>query len=286
VRAGDLRVLDDRPLGDELAVLHGDGDDLHRRARADARAERGADLETTVSLSFEDALSGAQLTIPVERDVTCPHCHGSRAEPGTSPAVCPECDGRGVRSRDQGFFAMSETCPRCGGLGSIVEHPCTTCAGRGSVRRTKRYTIRIPAGVKDGARIRLPGRGGDGLAGGPAGDLYVRVNVGDSATFARRGDDFTVEVPVTFPEAALGAEIEVPTPDGGRVRVKVPAGSSDGRTLRVRGRGAPKTGGGQGDLLVRLRVQVPGTLSRAQREALEKYAALDGGADVRAELLR
>ncbi len=248
------------------------------------RPERGADLETSVNLSFDDALSGAQLTIPVERDVTCATCHGSRAEPGTSPTVCPECEGRGVRTRNQGFFSMSETCPRCAGEGTIVESPCHTCAGRGRVRRTKRYTIRIPAGVKDGARIRLPGRGGDGAAGGPPGDLFVRVNVEASTRFARRGDDFTVDVPVTFPEAALGSEIEVPTPSGGQVRLRVPEGSTDGRTLRVRGHGAPKTGGGTGDLLARLRLQVPSTLTRAQREALERYADLDGGADARAEL--
>ena len=251
---------------------------------AGVRAERGADLETSVQLSFEDALHGAQLTIPVERDVPCHTCHGTRAAPGTSPTVCPECNGRGVRSRNQGFFAISETCPRCQGAGTIVETPCPTCAGTGTERRTKRYTIRIPAGVKDGARIRLPNRGGAGLSGGPAGDLYVRVNVADSPVFARRGDDFLVEVPVTFPEAALGAQIEVPTPQGERVRVKVPAGSTDGKTLRVRGRGAPLDGGRSGDLLVRLRLQVPPKLSRQQREALEKYAVLDGGADIRSDL--
>jgi molecular chaperone DnaJ len=266
--------------------------DLFGRVRGGGRgqaasAERGADLETAVTLSFDDALRGAQLTIPIERDVTCPSCHGTRAEPGTTPKVCPECNGRGVRSRNQGFFSISETCPQCSGSGTIVETPCTTCAGRGMTRRTKRYTIRVPAGVRDGARIRLPGRGGEGTRGGPAGDLYVRVNVGDSPIFTRRGDDFLVDVPVTFPEAALGAEIEVPTPAGTRVRVKIPAGSADGKTLRVRGHGAPVAGNGRaGDLLVRLRVVVPGSLSRAQREALEKYANLDGASDVRAELFR
>jgi molecular chaperone DnaJ len=252
-----------------------------------AAPERGVDLQTNVTLSFDDALSGAQLTIPVEKDVTCDTCHGTRAAPGTVPTTCPECKGRGVRSRNQGFFSLSEPCLRCGGNGTIIDTPCPACNGRGKLSRMKRYTVRIPAGVKDGARIRLPGRGGDGLAGGPPGDLFVLVNVTDSQVFERRGDDFVVDVPVTFPEAALGAEIEVPTPTGERVRVKVPGGSGDGKVLRVRGRGSPISGGDRrGDLLVRLRLIVPSKLSRQQREALEKFAVLDGGADVREVLFR
>jgi molecular chaperone DnaJ len=247
--------------------------------------ERGVDLQTSVNLSFDDALAGAQLTIPVERDVTCPACHGTRAAPGTSPVTCPDCKGRGVRSRNQGFFALSEPCLRCGGTGAIVETPCTECHGRGRIPRMKRYTVRIPAGVKDGARIRLPGRGGDGANGGPPGDLFVVVNVSASNLFERRGDDFLVEVPITFPEAALGGEIEVPTPSRERVRVKVPAGSGDGKTLRVKGRGAPVSNGDRrGDLLVRLKIIVPDKLTRQQREALERYAVLDGGVDVRSGL--
>ncbi len=248
--------------------------------------ERGTDLQTSVTLSFDDALTGVQLTIPVSKDVTCPDCRGTRAAPGTVPITCPECKGRGVRSRNQGFFSLSEPCLHCAGTGQIVERACPTCSGRGRVGRTKRYTVRIPAGVKDGARIRLPGRGGEGLSGGPPGDLFVLVNVSPSSLFERRGDDFLVEVPVTFPEAALGSQIEVPTPRRERVRVKVPAGTRDGRMLRVKGRGAALGGSEdkRGDLLVRLRVQVPDKLSRQQREALEKYAALDGGADIREEL--
>jgi molecular chaperone DnaJ len=246
---------------------------------------RGADLQTTVTLSFDDALNGVQLTIPIEKDTTCAACHGSGAAPGTSPVTCPDCKGRGVRSRNQGFFALSEPCLRCGGSGQIVETPCATCAGRGRVPRRKRYTVRIPAGVQDASRIRLPGRGGDGEHGGPPGDLYVSVNINPSSVFGRRGDDFIVEVPITFPEAALGAEIEIPTPDHRPVRVRVPAGSADGKLLRVKGRGAPVSGTHKhGDLLVRLRIVVPQKLSRAQTEALEKYAVLDGGADVRAGL--
>ncbi len=248
--------------------------------------ERGADLQTSVSLSFEDSLSGVQLTIPVEKEAACAACNGTRAAPGTSPMQCPDCKGRGVRSRNQGFFALSEACTRCAGTGAIVETPCAVCAGRGRVPRTKRYTVRIPAGVKDGAKIRLPGRGGDGAAGGPPGDLFVVVNVSGSQRFERRGDDFIVEVPITFAEAALGAQIEVPTPDRGRVRVRVPEGTGDGRMLRVKGRGAAVSGSSEriGDLLVRLRIQVPSSLTRQQREALERFAVLDGGVDIRAGL--
>jgi molecular chaperone DnaJ len=280
--AGDRGV----DLSDLLADLFGRVRGGGASGAARPAPERGADLQTSVTLSFDDALAGVQLTIPVSKDVTCPDCRGTRAAPGTSPIVCPECKGRGVKSRNQGFFALSEPCLNCGGTGQVVEHPCPTCAGRGRVGRTKRYTVRIPAGVKDGAKIRLPGRGGEGIAGGPAGDLYVLVNVSPSTLFERRGDDFIVEVPITFPEAALGAQIEVPTPNHQRVRVKVPGGTRDGRTLRVKGRGAAVGGSDakHGDLLVRLRVQVPEKLSRQQREALEKYAALDGGADIREAL--
>jgi len=242
-------------LSDLLADLFGRVRGGGPSGAARPAPERGADLQTSVTLSFDDALGGVQLTIPVSKDVTCPDCRGTRAAPGTSPTVCPECKGRGVKSRNQGFFALSEPCLNCGGTGQVVEHPCPTCSGRGRVGRTKRYTVRIPAGVKDGAKIRLPGRGGEGIAGGPAGDLYVLVNVSPSKLFERRGDDFIVEVPITFPEAALGRGAAV--------------GGSDAK---------------HGDLLVRLRVQVPEKLSRQQREALEKYASLDGGADIREAL--
>ncbi len=264
-------------LSDLLADLFG----RVRGGGARMAPERGSDLQTSVTLSFDDALSGAQLTIPVERDVTCQACHGTRAAPGTSPITCPDCKGRGVRSRNQGFFSLSEPCLRCGGAGSVVETPCPECNGRGRTPRSKRYTVKIPAGVRDGARIRLPGRGGDGANGGPPGDLFVLVHVSPSDRFERRGDDFVVEVPITFPEAALGGEIEVPTPSRERVRVKVPAGTADGKVLRVKGRGAPLTAERRGDLLVRLRILVPAKLSRQQREALERYAVLDGGVDVR-----
>jgi molecular chaperone DnaJ len=174
-----------------------------------------------------------------------------------------------VTSEDEGFFAFSRPCPRCGGNGTVVEKPCRTCHGSGRQRRTKRYTVKIPAGVRDGTQIRLKGKGEAGLAGGPPGDLIVTTRVAASPLFERRGADLVLEVPVTYAEAALGAEVEVPTPDG-RISLKVPAGSQDGKLLRVRGRGAPKlNGGGRGDLLARLRIAVPTKLSKAEREALE-----------------
>jgi molecular chaperone DnaJ len=268
-------------LGDLFGRARGGG----RGGRGGSRPSRGPDLETSVNLSFDDALTGVQLKIPVERDVNCATCHGSGAAPGTSPTVCPECDGRGVRSRNQGFFALSEPCPRCGGSGVVVEHPCETCHGRGKQRRTVKYVVRIPAGIQDGKQLRLPGKGGDGVDGGPAGDLLVTVRVGASPLFERRGDDLVLTVPISFAEAAMGAEIEVPTPDRSRVKVKVPAGSGPGKLLRLRGRGAPVPNSDkQGDLLVRLDLVVPQKLSRAQKDALEKFAALDGAHDLRSDL--
>lgn len=252
--------------------------------RGRPQARRGVDLETRVTLSFDDALRGARVTVPVDKDVNCTDCSGSGAAPGTSRSTCPDCGGTGERQVNQGFFAISEPCYRCGGRGTIVETPCTTCRGTGKTRRTKRYTVKIPAGIADGARIRVRGKGLDGEHGGSPGDLWVVVQVLPSERFARRGKDVIIDVPVTFPEAALGAEIDVPTPLGEKVRVKIPAGSADGKMLRVRGLGAPSDTGDDGSLLVRLKLIVPESLSTQQTEALEKFAALDGGNDPRAEL--
>jgi molecular chaperone DnaJ len=249
-------------------------------------AERGNDLQVGVTVTFADALAGARLTIPVDRLGQCAVCHGSGAKPGTSPTICPECRGRGVKAHSQGFFSLSAPCDRCGGAGTIIEHPCDTCHGDGRVRQTKRYVVGIPAGVKDGQRIRLPGKGEAGPHGGPFGDLYVQVSVEASPVFTRRGDDVIVDVPVLFVEAATGATIEVPTPDGETVRLKVPAGTSDGVMLRVKGRGAPVArSGDRGSLLARVKIVVPKKLTKAQRDALDKLAALSGP-NPREELLR
>ena len=256
-------------LGDLLGGLFGRTGGGGAGTRARPRAQRGADVGVVVNLSFEDSLKGLTTKIPVELDAPCPTCGGRGAEPGTTPTICPVCRGRGVTSEDEGFFAFSRPCPRCGGNGTVIEKPCRTCKGSGRQRRTKRYSVKIPAGVKDGTQIRLKGKGEPGLAGGPAGDLVVTTRVAASPLFERRGADLVIEVPVTYAEAALGAEVEVPTPDG-RISLKVPAGTQDGKLLRMRGQGAPKlNGGGKGDLLARVRVVVPTKLTKAEREAIE-----------------
>ncbi|HWM14302.1 MAG TPA: molecular chaperone DnaJ, partial [Gaiellaceae bacterium] len=256
-------------LGDLFGGLFGRMGGGGASARARPRAQRGADVSVSLNLSFEDSLKGLTTKIPVELELPCATCGGSGAEPGTTPTICPVCRGRGVTSEDEGVFAFSRPCPRCGGNGTVVEKPCRTCKGSGRQRRTKRYTVKIPAGVKDGTQIRLKGKGEPGLAGGPAGDLVVTTRVAASPLFERRGADLVIEVPVTYAEAALGAEVEVPTPDG-RISLKVPAGTQEGKLLRMRGQGAPKlNGGGKGDLLARVRVVVPTKLTKAEREAIE-----------------
>jgi molecular chaperone DnaJ len=239
--------------------------------RPESRAQRGSDVEVQVNLSFEDALRGVETKIPVTLDLACHTCGGSGAKPGTAPKVCPECGGRGVIAESQGFFALSQPCPRCRGNGTVIEDPCPTCHGAGRERRTKRYTVKIPAGAKDGTRIRLKGKGEAGWNGGPAGDLYVVTRVEPSKTFHRRGDDLLVDVHVPFTDAALGTTATVPTPDGGQVSVKIPAGSEDGKLLRVRGKGAPHLkGSGHGDLIARVKIDVPKKLSKKERELLEQ----------------
>jgi molecular chaperone DnaJ len=254
-------------LGDLLGGMFGGG-----ARRQGARAPvRGDDLETHVSISFEDSLEGVQVRVPVEAETVCSVCHGTGAEPGTSPIVCPVCAGRGVVSDSQGLFAFSQPCPRCQGNGAIVEKPCKRCHGRGRERTTKRYSVKIPAGARSGTRIRLKGKGEAGRNGGPAGDLFVVVDVAPSPLFERRGNDLVLDVPVTYAEAALGANVQIPTPEG-PVSLKVPAGTESGKLLRVKGRGAPQIkGNGRGDLLARVKVTVPKKLSKAEKEALEGY---------------
>jgi molecular chaperone DnaJ len=253
-------------LGDIFGGLFGG----RGRAQQQQRGRRGSDLEVEVRLSFEDSLKGVETTIPVQLETACRECGGSGAKPGTAPTLCPECKGRGVKAESQGLFALSQPCPRCRGNGTVIEDPCPTCRGTGRERRTKRYTVKIPAGVKDGSRIKLRGKGEAGFGGAEAGDLYVVTRVAPSSTYARRGDDLVVDVPVTYPEAALGAKVEVPTPDGS-VTVKVKPGTPDGTLLRVKGKGAPKLkGSGRGDVLARVKLTVPKKLTKKQRELLEE----------------
>ena len=246
---------------------------------------RGADIEGEVTIDFADALAGSLVSMQTTSDAACETCHGTGARPGTQPTVCRACQGSGMQtSTSGGVFAVSEPCRECRGRGMVVEDPCPTCAGSGRSRSTRTMQVRIPAGVTDGQRIRIKGKGGAGENSGAAGDLYVLVHVRPHKLFGRKGDHLTLTVPVTFAEAALGAEIEVPTLDGTGVRLKVPAGTPNGRTFRVRGRGV-KGGAVDGDMLVTVDVQVPRHLSEEARAALVEFQAKAGGGDPRAHLL-
>jgi molecular chaperone DnaJ len=265
-------------LGD-LGDLFGNLFNRGRRGggRADGRGagpQRGQDLETELQLSFEGAVKGVTTTVNLTSEVACHTCHGSGAKPGTMPITCPRCNGRGVLDDNQGFFSLSSPCPQCRGAGTIVEEPCPTCRGTGTELKARQVKVRVPAGVTDGQRIRLSGRGGPGRHGGPNGDLFVVVHVGGHPLFARDGRNLTISVPITYPEAALGAEIKVPTLDGLPVTIKVPAGTRSGRTLRVKGKGVPVEGSKPaGDLLVTVEVAVPAKMSASERKAVEALAA-------------
>lgn len=266
-------------LGDLSDLLGGFGSFFGRGggARPGQRTrpapEKGRDVEAHVQISFEESLAGAQVRVPVEVETACGACSGTGAEAGTRATTCPRCEGSGVVADSHGLFALSQPCPRCRGNGTVVEKPCGPCGGTGRERATKRYAVTVPPGAKDGTRIRLKGKGEDGRAGGPPGDLQVRIEVEPSSLYTRRGADLVLDVPITYAEAVLGASVEIPTPDG-PVALKVPAGSEHGKLLRVAGRGAPRLqGSGRGDLLARIRVTVPRTVSDVEREALEGYAS-------------
>jgi len=263
------------------------GDVFGKSVRRETQRLKGEDATVSVNLRFKDALEGVTTRVGVSAEEACGDCGGSGAAPGTSIKRCPDCSGRGVRSRDQGFFALSEPCARCGGGGTFIESPCSGCRGSGRVRKGRQVTVRIPAGAKDGMKVRVPGRGSAGRKGASAGDLFVVTRVEEHPVFKRRGDDFTVEVPVSFVEATLGAEIEVPRPDGSTVRLRLPAGTQDGRKFRVRGAGAPsvKKGGEGGDLIVEVSLVVPTKLRRREREILEALAD-ERDEDVREELFK
>ncbi|MGH3909283.1 MAG: molecular chaperone DnaJ, partial [Pseudonocardiaceae bacterium] len=248
------------------------------------RPRRGADVETEVRIDFTEAVHGATVPLRLSSPAGCGSCGGTGARAGSTPRNCPACGGSGLVTRSQGAFAFSEPCRDCRGAGRIVDDPCGECGGQGVSTRTRTLTMRIPAGVADGQRIRLAGQGEPGLLGAPAGDLYVLVHVNPHPVFGRSGDDLTMTVPVSFPELVMGATLTVPTLEG-TVSLKVPPGTASGRTLRVRGKGITGRHGRSGDLLVTLHVAVPGKLDRAAKEALEAYAQATAGDDPRAELL-
>ena len=257
-------------FGDLLGRFGGGAPGGTRTRTTAPPGQRGDDVEAELHLSFLDALHGVTTTVNVTTEATCSTCHGSGAAPGTSPVVCSRCGGRGVVSDNQGLFSFSRACPQCGGRGMMVETPCPTCRGSGSETRPRQVKVRIPAGVDDGQRIRVKGRGAPGRGGGPAGDLWVTVRVAGHQVFGRKGRNLTLTVPITFAEAALGAEITVPTLDG-TVVLRVPPGTKSGSKFRVKGRGVADEKGA-GDLLVTVEVAVPTKLSPAQREAIEALA--------------
>jgi len=244
-----------------------------RRASRGPGPQRGSDLETELTMDFRDAVDGITTTLHLTSDAACSTCHGTGSKPGSAPAICSNCSGRGVIDDNQGLFSFSRPCNVCGGTGMLVVDPCTTCHGAGVQRRPRDVKVRIPGGVRDGQSIKLKGRGGPGRNGGPPGDLYVLVHVAPDKIFGRDGRNLTITVPVTFPEAALGTKLTVPTVDGDNVTLKLPPGTSSGKVFRVRGRGIDNGKKGRGDLLVTVEVAVPNRLSKEQKAAVEAFAA-------------
>lgn len=269
---GSFNVGDVGDLGDLLGGLFGQGG---RRSRGGGGVgpRRGRDLETDLHLSFDDAVTGVTTSVHLTSEAACSTCQGTGARPGTAPQPCATCSGRGVIDDNQGFFSFSQPCPACGGRGSVVADPCPTCRGAGTEQRPREVKVRIPAGVADGQKIRLKKRGEPGRSGGPAGDLFVRVHVAPHRLFERAGDHLKLGVPITFAEAALGADITVPTREGGTVTLRIPPGTQTGKTFRVKGRGV-ESKRRTGDLLVTVEVAVPKKLSREERKAVEALAAL------------
>jgi len=277
--------FDASSMGDILSNLFGGagrggagpgaGGAAGRRART--RPQRGGDLETEVRISFDQSVSGAQIPLSVPTSGMCPTCHGTGARPGTTPKVCPRCEGRGIETQGQGMFSISQPCSQCGGSGTVIEDPCPTCQGSGAVRSVKKFRVNIPAGVREGSRIRVPGKGEAGMRGGPAGDLYVVTHVDPSPVFKRKGDHLEVEVPLSIPEALRGGEVRVPTLDGSKT-LRVKPGTRHGTVQRLRGEGPPKLGSKtRGDIHYRFTIELPRSLNAEQREAVERLAQTMNG---------
>lgn len=260
-------------LGDLLGGMFGGGGRRGRQNQSRGRApQRGADLEATLRMSFREAFNGMETALHLTSDLPCGTCSGSGAKPGTAPTMCQHCRGSGVSDDNQGMFSFSSPCPVCGGAGSVITSPCGTCRGGGVEKRAREVKVRIPAGVDDGQRIKLKGRGGAGRNGGEIGDLYVIVHVDRDNIFGRDGKNLTINFPVTFAEATLGTKLTVPTLDGNPVTLKIPAGTPTGKVFRVKSRGVA-TKKTTGDLLVTVQVDVPTKITNEQRDALEAMAA-------------
>jgi len=273
------------PFEDILGGLF-NANNMGRRTGAQRGPRRGADVEGEVTIDFVDSVDGTTVAVQMVSEAPCEACHGTGAKAGSMPKVCTTCEGSGMETQAAGGFAVTEPCRACRGRGLVVDDPCPTCSGSGRARSTKSMQVRIPAGVTDGQRIRIKGKGSPGENGGAAGDLYVLVHVRPHPLFGRKGDHLTLTVPVTFVEASLGAEIEVPTLKGTTVKLKIPPGTPNGRTFRVRGRGVARKDGTHGDLLVTVEVEVPKHLPDNARAALEEYAKAVGQSDPRAGLFR
>ena len=246
-----------------------------RRGGGGQRAMRGSDLRYNLRVTLEDAHKGMQKTIQVPTALACETCDGTGAESGAEPQVCPTCSGMGKVRASQGFFTVERTCPTCSGAGQIIQNPCKICKGAGRQEKERSLSVNIPAGVETGTRIRLAGEGEAGMRGGPSGDLYIFIDVAAHELFQREGDNLYCRVPVSMTSAAMGGDIEVPTVDGGRSRVKVPAGSQSGRQMRLRGKGMPSLrGGSQGDMMIELAVETPVNLTSKQKELLAEFEKL------------
>ena len=265
-------------IGDILSDLFGGASGGGTTTRGGTpRPERGRDLETEVHISFEQAMEGAQVPVTVPVSAPCPTCGGTGAKPGTAPQVCSRCQGRGIESQGQGLFSISQPCSKCGGTGTEIKDPCGTCHGTGQTRQVKRYRVNIPAGVRDGSRVRLAGKGEAGRRGGPTGDLYAITRVADSPVFKRKGENLEVDVPITIVEAIRGATVEVPTLSASK-RIRVPAGTQHGAVQRLRGEGPPKLAGkGRGDIHYRFTIDVPSSLNKKQKQAVDDLAEVMNG---------
>ncbi|MDO8964058.1 MAG: molecular chaperone DnaJ [Coriobacteriia bacterium] len=266
-------------LGDLFGSVFGGMGGVQGSSASPRSPSRGKDLTYEVSLTFDEAMEGVSTKVDVHRAEACPTCKGGGAAPGTGPTTCPVCRGTGHQAQGQGLFSFSRPCARCGGSGTVIETPCSTCRGKGRVIKVKPVPVKVPPGAADGGKLRYKGKGEPGMSGGPAGDLYVVTRIKPHPYYTREGSDVVLELPVTFSEAALGAEIEVPTLDG-RVKLKVAAGTVDGKIYKLPGRGAPKLkGGGRGDMKVRVKVRTPTDLSAEQKELLKRFASARGDKD-------